>query len=49
MHEEFWALEGVSFQVPEGETFGLIGHNGSGKSTLLKCMARILSPTAAAS
>ena len=43
--EEFWALDGVSLEVPEGSTFGLIGHNGSGKSTLLKCMARIYRPT----
>jgi ABC-type polysaccharide/polyol phosphate transport system ATPase subunit len=43
-YEEFWALRGVSLEVPEGSTFGLIGENGSGKSTLLKCMARILRP-----
>jgi ABC-type polysaccharide/polyol phosphate transport system ATPase subunit len=45
VHEEFWALNGVSFDVQEGQTYGLIGHNGSGKSTLLKCMARIYQPT----
>ena len=42
--EEFWALQDVSFEVPEGTTFGLIGENGSGKSTMLKCMAKILRP-----
>jgi ABC-type polysaccharide/polyol phosphate transport system ATPase subunit len=41
---EFEALKGVSFDIPEGATFGLIGENGSGKSTLLKCVARILRP-----
>ena len=42
--EEFWALQGVTFDVPQGSTFALVGRNGSGKSTLLKCMARILRP-----
>jgi ABC-2 type transport system ATP-binding protein len=43
-YEEFEALKGVSFDVPQGSTFGLVGGNGSGKSTLLKCLARILRP-----
>ena len=40
-HETFRALKGVSFDVAEGEFFGIVGRNGSGKSTLLKCMAGI--------
>ncbi len=45
-YEEFWALRDVSLDVPQGETFGLLGLNGSGKSTLLKCIAGILQPNA---
>ena len=45
-YEEFTALSDVTFDVKEGEVFGVIGENGSGKSTLLKCMAGILQPNA---
>lgn len=43
-YDSFQALKDVTFDVPQGTTFGLLGRNGSGKSTLLKCMARILNP-----
>ena len=43
-YEDFWALKDVSFEVPAGTTFALVGHNGSGKSTMLKTLARILRP-----
>jgi ABC-2 type transport system ATP-binding protein len=43
--EDFWALREIDFEVPEGQTWGLIGANGSGKSTLLKVIGGILRPT----
>jgi len=39
--ETFDALRGVSFDVPAGSTFGIIGRNGSGKSSMLKLVAGI--------
>ena len=41
---ELHALEGVTFEVADGEFFGIIGRNGSGKSTMLKCLAGIYRP-----
>ncbi|MDE2007308.1 MAG: ABC transporter ATP-binding protein, partial [Rhodospirillales bacterium] len=40
------AVNGVSFQVAEGEILGVIGPNGSGKSTLFNCLLGQLVPTA---
>ena len=40
-YDELDVLRGMSFDVQQGEFFGIVGRNGSGKSTLLKCMAGI--------
>jgi ABC-2 type transport system ATP-binding protein len=39
---EEWALGGVSFEVAQGETYGLLGPNGSGKSTLIRILSTLL-------
>ena len=43
--EEFWALDGVSLEIENGDFYGLVGINGSGKSTLLKAVAGVFKPT----
>lgn len=42
--ESFEALQDISFEVYEGENFGIIGHNGAGKSTTLGLIAGVLKP-----
>lgn len=40
--ENITALNGITFSIPKGKVFGLLGTNGAGKSTLLRCIAGIL-------
>jgi ABC-type multidrug transport system fused ATPase/permease subunit len=43
-----WAIEGLSLQVPPGQTVALVGATGAGKSTIAKLVARFYDPTSGA-
>lgn len=47
LHKRFGdlvVLDGVSFEVPQSQTFVILGRSGTGKSVLLKCLVRLLEP-----
>ena len=43
---EFTAVDGISFEVAQGEIFGFLGPNGAGKSTTIRMLTTLLTPTA---
>jgi len=47
-NDKFKALDNVSFNIFEGESFGLVGESGSGKSTIAKIITSLVNPTSGA-
>jgi ABC-2 type transport system ATP-binding protein len=45
-YDEVLAAQGVSFEIEDGEIFGLLGPNGSGKTTTLECVIGLRQPDA---
>jgi drug efflux transport system ATP-binding protein len=43
---DFWAVDGVDFQIRRGEIFGLLGANGAGKTTTFRMLCGLLPPSA---
>ena len=43
--EEFYAVNGISFEANDGKIIGILGPNGAGKTTLLRMIAGIMEPT----
>lgn len=44
-YQGFWAVDGVTLRLAEGEMLGLLGPNGAGKSTTMKMMVGLLEPS----
>ncbi len=45
-YEQVKAVDGISFDIQQGEIVGFLGPNGAGKTTTLKCLSGLLYPTA---